>query len=103
MTNPKSVNFIQEEDRIVTFDMDGTFVGELYPTYFEYNMLEYRVLMPETIIECRLERFFISTACISFSDKKGKIGDQSGTETPGIIIGPKRHRERTYILSFGRN
>ncbi len=24
--------------------MDGTFVGELYPTYFEYNMLEYRVL-----------------------------------------------------------
>ena len=24
--------------------MDGTFVGELYPTYFEYNMLEYRGL-----------------------------------------------------------
>lgn len=44
VTNPKSVNFIKEEDRIVTFDMDGTFVGELYPTYFEYNMLEYRVL-----------------------------------------------------------
>ena len=44
VTNPKSSNFIKEEDRIVTFDMDGTFVGELYPTYFEYNMLEYRVL-----------------------------------------------------------
>ena len=24
--------------------MDGTFVGELYPTYFEYNLLEYRAL-----------------------------------------------------------
>jgi len=24
--------------------MDGTFIGELYPTYFEYNLLEYRVL-----------------------------------------------------------
>jgi hypothetical protein len=24
--------------------MDGTFVGELYPSYFEYNMLEYRAL-----------------------------------------------------------
>ena len=23
---------------------DGTFVGELYPTYFEYNLLEYRAL-----------------------------------------------------------
>ena len=44
VTNPKSANFISVEDRIATFDMDGTFVGELYPTYFEYNMLEYRVL-----------------------------------------------------------
>lgn len=44
VTNPNSPNFIKEEDRIVTFDMDGTFVAELYPTYFEYNMLEYRVL-----------------------------------------------------------
>ena len=44
VTNPNSPNFIKEEDRIATFDMDGTIVGELYPTYFEYNMLEYRVL-----------------------------------------------------------
>ena len=44
VTNNKSKNFIPAEDRIATFDMDGTFVGELYPSYFEYNMLEYRVL-----------------------------------------------------------
>ena len=44
VTNPKSANYIIPEDRIATFDMDGTFVGELYPTYFEYNLLEYRVL-----------------------------------------------------------
>ena len=44
VTNQKSANFIKEEDRIATFDMDGTFVGEVYPTYFEYNLLEYRVL-----------------------------------------------------------
>ena len=44
VTNPKSANFIPVEDRIATFDMDGTFVGELYPTYFEYNLLEYRAL-----------------------------------------------------------
>lgn len=36
--------FIPVEDRIATFDMDGTFIGELYPTYFEYNLLEYRAL-----------------------------------------------------------
>ena len=44
VTNPRSPDFIPAEDRIATFDMDGTFVGELYPTYFEYNLLEYRVL-----------------------------------------------------------
>ena len=47
-TNKKSKNYIPEEDRIVTFDMDGTFVGELYPTYFEYNLLEYRILEDES-------------------------------------------------------
>ena len=44
VTNKNSKNYIPIEDRIATFDMDGTFVGELYPSYFEYNMLEYRVL-----------------------------------------------------------
>ena len=44
VTNKKSPNYIPLEDRIATFDMDGTFIGELYPSYFEYNMLEYRVL-----------------------------------------------------------
>ena len=44
VTNPSSPHFIPQKDRIATFDMDGTFVGELYPTYFEYNLLEYRVL-----------------------------------------------------------
>ena len=48
VTNPSSPNFIRAEDRIATFDMDGTFVGELYPTYFEYNLLEYRALEDST-------------------------------------------------------
>ena len=38
VTNPGSKNYIKPEDRIATFDMDGTFVGELYPTYLEYNL-----------------------------------------------------------------
>ena len=49
VTNPTSANYIKPEDRIATFDMDGTFVGELYPTYFEYNLLEYRVLDPNSL------------------------------------------------------
>ena len=61
VTNPASKNFIKVEDRIATFDMDGTFVGELYPSYFEYNLLEYRVLddvtydAPEDVVETAQE------------------------------------------------
>lgn len=44
VTNKNSKNYVPVEDRIATFDMDGTFIGELYPTYFEYNLLEYRGL-----------------------------------------------------------
>ena len=50
VTNKKSKNYIPVEDRIATFDMDGTFIGELYPTYFEYNLLEYRGLDDPTYI-----------------------------------------------------
>lgn len=48
VTNPSSINYIPVEDRIATFDMDGTFIGELYPTYFEYCLLEYRALEDPT-------------------------------------------------------
>ena len=44
VTDPDSENFIPEMDRIATFDMDGTLMGELYPTYLEYYMLAWRIL-----------------------------------------------------------
>ena len=48
VTDKSSEHYIPVEDRIATFDMDGTFIGELYATYFEYNMLEYRALEDPT-------------------------------------------------------
>ena len=44
VTDPDSPNFIPKADRIATFDMDGTLMGELYPTYLEYYMLAWRIL-----------------------------------------------------------
>ena len=68
VTDVNSPNYIQEEDRIATFDMDGTFVGELYPSYFEYNLLEYRALddptyeAPKDVMETAQEiRDFVRT------------------------------------------
>ncbi len=48
VTDPDSPDFIPEEDRIATFDMDGTLMGELYPTYLEYYMLAWRILEDPT-------------------------------------------------------
>ena len=44
VTDEDSEDFIPEEDRIAVFDMDGTLMGELYPTYLEYYMLAWRIL-----------------------------------------------------------
>lgn len=44
VTNKNSENFIPEKDRIAVFDMDGTLCGELFPTYLEYLLCQYRVL-----------------------------------------------------------
>lgn len=44
VTNPFSENYIPPEDRIATFDMDGTFYCETAPIYFQEAMFLYRVL-----------------------------------------------------------
>ena len=44
VTNPYSSNYIPPEDRIATFDMDGTFYCETAPIYFQEAMFLYRVL-----------------------------------------------------------
>jgi len=48
VTNEESPNFIPEMDRIAVFDMDGTLMGELYPTYLEYYLLARRILTDES-------------------------------------------------------
>gem|GEM_PF-523387 len=44
VTDEASPDYIPPVDRIATFDMDGTLMGELYPTYLEYYMLAWRIL-----------------------------------------------------------
>ena len=49
VTDENSPDYIPVEDRIATFDMDGTLYGELFPTYLEYYMLAWRILKDESI------------------------------------------------------
>ena len=44
VTKKKSKNYIPVEDRIAVFDMDGTFIGESMPCYFEWMLYLERAL-----------------------------------------------------------
>lgn len=44
VTNKNSKNFIPVEDRYAVFDMDGTFIGETMPCYFEWMLYLERAL-----------------------------------------------------------
>ena len=50
VTNPYSANYIPPEDRIATFDMDGTFYCETAPIYFQEAMFLHRVLEDKNYI-----------------------------------------------------
>ena len=47
VTNKKSKNFIPVEDRLAVFDMDGTFICETAPCYFEWMLYLERALHDE--------------------------------------------------------
>ena len=48
VTDEASPDYIPPEDRIATFDVDGTLMGELFPTYLEVAILTYRILRDPT-------------------------------------------------------
>ncbi len=48
VTDESNEAFIPVEDRIAVFDLDGTLIGELYPSYFEYMMFIHRALHDDT-------------------------------------------------------
>ncbi len=49
VTDESSPDYIPPVDRVAVFDMDGTLMGELYPTYLEYYMLAWRILKDPSI------------------------------------------------------
>ena len=56
VTNKKSRNFIPVEDRIAVFDMDGTFICETAPYYFEWMLYLERALYDENFTPLQSDR-----------------------------------------------
>lgn len=58
VTNPDSPNFIPVEDRICVSDMDGTFYGELAPTYSEWYLYFHRIFDDPTYTPTPTEKAY---------------------------------------------
>lgn len=71
VTNPNSPNFIPKEDRIVVSDMDGTFYGELAPTYSEWALYFHRIFDDPTYHPTATEKAY-AEECLKAA-KAGKI------------------------------
>ena len=71
ITNPSSPNFIPAEDRICVSDMDGTFYGELAPTYAEWYMFFHRIFDDPAYTPNATEKAF-AEECLKAA-KSGKI------------------------------
>lgn len=71
VTNPNSPNFIPVEDRIAVSDMDGTFYGELAPTYSEWALYFHRIFDDPTYKATATEKAY-AEECLKAA-KAGKI------------------------------
>ena len=48
VTDENSDSYVPPEKRIAVFDVDGTIIGELFPTYFDQCLMMHRLLHDET-------------------------------------------------------
>ena len=58
VTNKNSKNFIPVEDRIATFDMDGTFICETAPYYFEWMLYLNRAIYDENFTPSQSDKSY---------------------------------------------
>ncbi|MBQ6570126.1 MAG: haloacid dehalogenase-like hydrolase [Clostridia bacterium] len=79
VTDEKSEDFIPATDRIAVFDLDGTLFCETDPNYFDYCLLQYRVLEdPE--YKDKASEFEIATA------KKIVTLNETGEAAKGLEV-----------------
>ena len=74
VTNPESPNFIPAADRICVSDLDGTFYGELAPTYMEWYMFFHRIYDDPTYHASEREKAY-AEVCLAAA-KAGKISTE---------------------------
>ena len=101
VTNKSSKNFIPIEDRIATFDMDGTFLCETAPYYFDGMLYIHRVLYDENYNPSQEEKTFASSLEKFIINKNS--GDKLGSSAPhqaAVFEGMTYPEYTSYVENF---
>lgn len=92
VTNKKSKNYIPVEDRLAVFDMDGTFIGETMPCYFEWMLYLERVLHDPDYVPLPEEK-----AYAEFVNAEINAGHfMTGKFPKGIDLGEAQAQEKAF-------
>ena len=92
VTNKKSKNFIPVEDRLAVFDMDGTFICESAPCYFEWMLYLERALHDDSFIPTPEDRAYAEMV-----DAEIRAGHfMTGKFPKGIDIGEATSQESVF-------
>ncbi len=92
VTNRRSKNFIPVEDRIAVFDMDGTFICESAPCYFEWMLYLERALHDPTYTPSRENREYAQMV-----EKEIRAGHfMTGQFPKGIDLGEAKSQESVF-------
>ena len=92
VTNPKSKNFIPVEDRVAVFDMDGTFIGETAPCYFEWMLYLERALHDPDYTPSKEDREYAEMV-----DAEIKAGHfMTGKFPKGIDLGEAKSQQSVF-------
>ena len=103
VTNKNSKNFIPIEDRIATFDMDGTFLCETAPYYFEWMLYLDRALYDGNYMPSQADRDYAKTIEEAIR-KTGKfpkgvdVGEAQSQES--VFAGMTPEEYETYVKDF---
>ena len=102
VTNPKSKNFIPVEDRIATFDVDGTLMCETAPFYFDWMMQIHRILNDSSYRATPSERAFAQNmrAAIDSHTTTDEMDDQKSVLFPKNFQGMTPEEYRLYVKNY---
>ena len=101
VTNKRSKNYIPVEDRIAVFDMDGTFLCETAPYYFDGMLYIHRVLYDENYNPSQEEKNFASSLKRFITSKNP--GDKLGSSAPhqaAVFEGMTYPEYTSYVENF---